>query len=60
MCMDCGCGVSHGEASTADRHLVVEDLKKMAEADGIAVAQVLANIDRAAAKDKAEHPAECA
>lgn len=59
MCMDCGCGVSHGDASGA-RHVVVEDLKAMAEADGISVKEVIANIEQAAEKDEAEHPAEWA
>ena len=58
MCMDCGCGVAHGDPDHADPHLVVEDLKRMAEADGISVAQVLANINRAAEQDRAEHPQE--
>jgi len=60
MCMDCGCGVAHGEAKISPPHLVIEDLKKMAEADGKSVKQVLANINQAAEKDKREHPSEWA
>lgn len=60
MCMDCGCGVAHGDAESSHPHLVVEDLKKMAEADGKSVKQVLANINQAAEKDKREHPSEWA
>jgi hypothetical protein len=57
--MDCGCGVAHGDPTHAN-HLMVENLKQMAEADGISVSQVLANINESAAKDRAEHPAEWA
>lgn len=60
MCMDCGCGVAHGEAKSSRTHLVVEDLKKMAEAERTSVKQVLANINSAAEKDKREHPGEWA
>ena len=60
MCMDCGCGVAHGDTESPRQHLVVEDLKKMAEADGKSVKQVLANINQAAEKDKREHPSEWA
>ena len=45
MCMDCGCGVAHGEGNRS-LHLVVEDLKKMAEADGTSMSQVLATSTR--------------
>ena len=60
MCMDCGCGVAHGDAEHSDAHLVVEDLKKMAEADGASLSQVVANISTAADKDRIEHPDEWA
>lgn len=59
MCMDCGCGVAHGDPTHAN-HLMVENLKQMAEADGISVSQVLLNINEAAEKDRADHPAEWA
>ncbi len=58
MCMDCGCGVNHGESSRAHAHLVVEDLKEMARADKISLDQVLANIEKAAQQDKKLHPDE--
>ena len=58
--MDCGCGVAHGDAEHSDAHLVVEDLKKMAEADGTPLSQVVANINKAAEDDRLEHPAEWA
>ena len=60
MCMDCGCGASHGESKLTTEHLVFEDLKKIAEADGTSVAQVVANINQAAEKDRREHPSEWA
>jgi hypothetical protein len=58
--MDCGCGVAHGDAEHSGAHLVVEDLKKMAEADGTTLSQVVANISKAAEKDRLEHPDEWA
>ena len=58
--MDCGCGVAHGDAEHSGAHLVVEDLKKMAEADGTTLSQVVANISKAAEEDRIEHPAEWA
>ncbi len=58
MCMDCGCGVAHGEASKAHTHLVVEDLKEMARSDKTSLDQVLANIEKAAQEDKRLHPEE--
>ncbi len=60
MCMDCGCGVAHGDPERSDPHLVVETLRKMAEADGSSLSQVLANINESAEKDRAEHPDEWA
>lgn len=59
MCMDCGCGVAHGDPAHPN-HLMVENLKQMAEADGITVTQVLANVNESAQKDRTEHPAEWA
>ncbi len=53
------CGVAHGDAEHSDAHLV-EDLKKMAEADGTSLSQVVANISKAADKDRIEHPDEWA
>lgn len=58
MCMDCGCGVARGDST--HNHLMVENLKQMAEADGITLSQVLTNINESAQKDRAEHPAEWA
>ncbi len=58
MCMDCGCGVAHGDPERSQPHLVVEELKKMAEADKTSVSEVLANINRAAEQDKKDHPQE--
>ncbi len=60
MCMDCGCGAAHGDPEQSKPHLVFEDLKKMATADEVSVAQVLANINDAAEKDRVEHPSEWA
>lgn len=59
MCMDCGCGVAHGD-SAHPKHLMVENLKQMAEADGVSLSQVVTNINEAVEKDRAEHPAEWA
>ncbi len=60
MCMDCGCGVAHGTVDPNRSHLVIEDLQRMAHADGTTVEQVLKNIERTADKDRAKHPQEWA
>jgi hypothetical protein len=39
---------------------MVENLKQMAEADGVSLSQVVTNINEAVEKDRAEHPAEWA
>jgi hypothetical protein len=49
-----------GDAEHSGAHLVVEDLKKMAEADGTSLSQVVANINTGAGKDWLERPAEWA
>jgi hypothetical protein len=59
-CVDCGCGVAHGDAERSDPHLVAEDIKKMAEADGTSMSTVLANINAAADRDRLDHADEWA
>ena len=59
MCRDCDCGTAN-EGGNRSSHLVVEDLKTMADTDGTSMSQVLANISQAAGRDRFEHPDEWA
>jgi phosphoribosyl 1,2-cyclic phosphodiesterase len=60
MCMDCGCGIAHGDPEHSRTHLVVEKLKEMAEADKTSMSAVLTNINEAAELDRKAHPQEWA
>lgn len=58
MCLDCGCGAAHDDMGEPQTHIVYEDLKRAADADGLTVVQVLANIAKTAQRDAKAHPAE--
>ena len=58
MCLDCGCGAAHDDMGEPDIHIVYDDLKRAADANGVSVSEVLENIARTAKRDAAAHPAE--
>ena len=58
MCLDCGCGNAHDDMGEPDVHLIYDDLKRAADANGQTVGETLETIARTADRDRAEHPAE--
>lgn len=58
MCLDCGCGNAHDDMGEPEVHLVYEDLKRAAEADGQSVQETVDTIVRTIERDRTAHPQE--
>jgi hypothetical protein len=51
---------AHDDMGEPDVNITYEDIKRAADANKMSVEQALANIQRTAQKDRADHPAEYA
>lgn len=56
MCLTCGCMDAHREMGATN--ITYEEVKAAADGNGKSVAETLQIIERTAAKDRGEHPAE--
>lgn len=58
--MNCGCMRAHDDMGRPGVNITYEDIKRAADAHRMSVVQVLANIQKTAEKDRADHPQEYA
>ena len=60
MCLNCGCMRAHDDMGKPEENITYEKVKRLADASGATVDDILATISRTADQDRRDHPNEYA